>query len=78
MSIQYESYSSNDEGHEGHWAGIADPKMRNLHIQSLLLTQVVGIHILGPNAGEIIQGLAVAIRCGVTKEHFDDCAAWSR
>eukprot|EP00434_Breviolum_minutum_P042768 symbB.v1.2.038080.t2/scaffold5812.1/size23411/1 len=35
--------------------------------------KVVGIHILGPNAGEIIQGLAVAIRCGVTKEHFDDC-----
>ena len=33
-----------------------------------------GIHVLGPNAGEIIQGLAVAIRCGVTKEHFDDCA----
>jgi len=35
--------------------------------------KVVGIHITGPNAGEIIQGLAVAIRCGVTKEHFDDC-----
>lgn len=35
--------------------------------------KVVGIHVLGPNAGEIIQGLAVAIRCGVTKEHFDDC-----
>jgi len=35
--------------------------------------KVVGVHILGPNAGEIIQGLSVAIRCGVTKEHFDDC-----
>lgn len=35
--------------------------------------KVVGVHILGPNAGEVIQGLAVAIRCGVTKEHFDDC-----
>jgi len=35
--------------------------------------KVIGIHITGPNAGEIIQGLAVAIRCGVTKEHFDDC-----
>ncbi|CAJ1447092.1 unnamed protein product [Effrenium voratum] len=35
--------------------------------------KVKGIHVLGPNAGEIIQGLAVAIRCGVTKEHFDDC-----
>lgn len=35
--------------------------------------KVVGVHILGPNAGEVIQGLSVAIKCGVTKEHFDDC-----
>eukprot|EP00441_Pelagodinium_beii_P046912 CAMPEP_0197622188 /NCGR_PEP_ID=MMETSP1338-20131121/2567_1 /TAXON_ID=43686 ORGANISM="Pelagodinium beii, Strain RCC1491" /NCGR_SAMPLE_ID=MMETSP1338 /ASSEMBLY_ACC=CAM_ASM_000754 /LENGTH=482 /DNA_ID=CAMNT_0043191861 /DNA_START=37 /DNA_END=1485 /DNA_ORIENTATION=- len=35
--------------------------------------KVVGVHITGPNAGEIIQGLSVALRCGVTKEHFDDC-----
>lgn len=25
--------------------------------------KVVGIHLLGPNAGEILQGFAVAIRC---------------
>jgi thioredoxin reductase (NADPH) len=35
--------------------------------------KVVGAHILGPNAGEIIQGLAVAIKAGATKEHLDDC-----
>jgi len=34
--------------------------------------KVVGIHILGPNAGEIIQGLSVAIKCGLTKEILDD------
>lgn len=33
--------------------------------------RVVGIHYLGPNAGEIIQGLAVAIKAGVTKDHLD-------
>jgi len=35
--------------------------------------KVLGVHILGPNAGEVIQGLSVAIKAGVTKEHFDDC-----
>jgi len=35
--------------------------------------KVVGFHVLGPNAGEVIQGLAVAIKVGFTKEHLDDC-----
>mmetsp|Transcript_18380 Transcript_18380/g.58424 ORF Transcript_18380/g.58424 Transcript_18380/m.58424 type:complete len:484 (-) Transcript_18380:118-1569(-) len=35
--------------------------------------KVVGIHILGPHAGEIIQGLGAAVKAGVTKEHLDDC-----
>lgn len=35
--------------------------------------KVVGVHILGPNAGEVIQGLSVAIKAGFTKEHLDDC-----
>jgi len=30
--------------------------------------RVVGLHYLGPNAGEIIQGYAVAIKMGATKE----------
>lgn len=33
---------------------------------------VVGAHILGPNAGEVVQGLSVALRCGMTKAHLDD------
>ena len=33
--------------------------------------QVVGIHMVGPEAGEIIQGMAVAIRAGATKAVFD-------
>lgn len=35
--------------------------------------KVLGVHILGPHAGEMIQGLAVAIKVGFTKEHLDDC-----
>ena len=33
---------------------------------------VLGLHVLGPEAGEIVQGFAVAIKAGLTKEQFDD------
>lgn len=33
--------------------------------------RVVGIHMVGPDAGEIIQGMAVAVKAGATKTHFD-------
>lgn len=33
--------------------------------------KVLGVHMLGAEAGEIIQGLAVAIKAGATKAHFD-------
>lgn len=33
--------------------------------------QVLGIHMVGPDAGEIIQGMAVAIRAKATKAVFD-------
>ena len=32
---------------------------------------VVGVHMVGPDAAELIQGLAVAIKCGATKAQFD-------
>jgi glutathione reductase (NADPH) len=33
--------------------------------------RVLGVHMVGPDAGEIIQGFAVALRCGATKRQFD-------
>ena len=33
--------------------------------------RVLGAHMLGPEAGEIIQGLGVAVKCGVTKAQLD-------
>ena len=33
--------------------------------------RVVGCHMMGADAGEIIQGFAVALRCGATKAQFD-------
>lgn len=34
--------------------------------------KVVGCHMVGPEAGEIIQGLAVAMKAGATKQDFDN------
>lgn len=33
--------------------------------------RVVGVHMIGPDAGEIIQGIAIALRAGATKATFD-------
>lgn len=33
--------------------------------------RVLGCHMIGADAGEIIQGLAVALQCGATKRQFD-------
>jgi glutathione reductase (NADPH) len=34
--------------------------------------KVLGCHMVGPDAGEIIQGLAVALKAGATKQVFDE------
>ena len=33
--------------------------------------KVVGVHMVGPDAGEIIQGIAIALNAGATKSIFD-------
>jgi hypothetical protein len=34
--------------------------------------RVVGLHFMGPNAGEVVQGFALAVSMGATKQQFDD------
>ena len=34
--------------------------------------RVVGLHMVGADAGEIVQGFAVALKAGATKAHFDE------
>jgi len=34
--------------------------------------RVLGCHMVGPDAGEIMQGLAVALKAGATKRVFDE------
>jgi glutathione reductase (NADPH) len=33
--------------------------------------RVLGCHVVGTDAGEIVQGLAIALKCGATKAQFD-------
>ncbi|MGZ9042791.1 MAG: glutathione-disulfide reductase [Allosphingosinicella sp.] len=33
--------------------------------------RVLGCHMVGPDAPEIVQGIAIALKCGATKEQFD-------
>jgi glutathione reductase (NADPH) len=37
--------------------------------------RIVGCHVIGDGADEMMQGFAVAIRMGATKEDFDDTVA---
>jgi len=52
------------------------PAGTNCYVKVLVNKQdlkVVGFHILAPNAGEITQGIGIAMKCGVTKEQLDSC-----
>uniref|UniRef100_A0A3Q1F384 Thioredoxin reductase 1, cytoplasmic n=1 Tax=Acanthochromis polyacanthus TaxID=80966 RepID=A0A3Q1F384_9TELE len=33
--------------------------------------RVVGLHVMGPNAGDILQGFVAAMKCGLTKQQLD-------
>lgn len=37
--------------------------------------RIVGIHLFGPGSDEMLQGFAVAVRMGATKQDFDDTVA---
>jgi len=71
-----------ERGHEVHCYCSEFRPMRNTlsgrHSRSLMkmivdepTDRVLGIHVVGPDAGEIVQGFAVALRCGVTKGELD-------
>ena len=34
--------------------------------------KVLGCHMVGDDAAEIIQGFAIALKCGATKKQFDE------
>jgi glutathione reductase (NADPH) len=53
----------------------AKPKTRMKLVTVGEQRKVVGVHILGGGADEMLQGFAVAVRMGATKQDFDDTVA---
>lgn len=45
--------------------------LSNLNLSS----QVVGLHVIGEGADEMLQGFGVAMKLGATKADFDSCVA---
>jgi glutathione reductase (NADPH) len=37
--------------------------------------EVVGLHMIGPDAPEILQAAAIAVKAGLTKAQFDETVA---
>ena len=37
--------------------------------------RIVGLHVIGDGADEMLQGFAVAVKMGATKRDFDDTVA---
>ena len=37
--------------------------------------RVLGVHMIGPDAPEILQAAAIAVKAGLTKAQFDDTMA---
>ena len=52
-------------------SGKKEPTMMKLVVDKLT-DKVLGCHMLGDDAAEIIQGLAIAVKCGATKKQFDE------
>ncbi|MEY4762810.1 MAG: hypothetical protein RLZZ200_2666 [Pseudomonadota bacterium] len=53
----------------------AKPKTRMKLVTVGDTRKVVGVHLLGPGSDEMLQGFAVAVRMGATKQDFDDTVA---
>ncbi len=49
----------------------SDEKTLMKIIVDLATDKVIGVHIVGPDSGEIIQGIGIAVKAGATKKIFD-------
>jgi glutathione reductase (NADPH) len=54
-----------------HTLGESDERLFMKLVVDATSTRVVGAHMIGPEAGEIIQGVAIAVKLGATKAQFD-------
>lgn len=72
----YESYYKTSYLLDSIWTGHGPPRLFKsnwTHHNTALSRQerVVGLHVMGPNAGDILQGFVAAMKCGLTKSQLD-------
>jgi thioredoxin reductase (NADPH) len=60
------------EEDEQHKKYMKQPLLAKLIVDTSKQNQVIGFHYVGPNAGEICQGYALALKKGATVEDFDN------
>lgn len=70
QGIDFDVYESNFKAMKHTISGLPERTLMKL-IVSKSDDKVIGAHMVGPDAGEIMQGLAVAIKSGATKADFD-------
>ena len=54
-----------------HTMGASQEKIFMKLVVDAASQRVVGAHMIGPDAGEVIQGIAIAVKLGATKAQFD-------
>ena len=54
-----------------HTMGASQEKIFMKLVVDAASQRVVGAHMMGPDAGEVIQGIAIAVKLGATKAQFD-------
>ena len=54
-----------------HTMGKSEEKIFMKLVVDTATQHVVGAHMMGPDAGEVIQGIAIAVKLGATKAQFD-------
>lgn len=68
--IEYEAYLSRFTPMRHTISGIKEKTLMKLIVEKGS-QRVLGVHMVGADAGEIIQGIAIAIKAGATKADFD-------
>lgn len=51
------------------------PYVFEIGLINFKILKVVGVHIFGQGADEMLQGFGVAVKMGATKQQFDECVA---
>ena len=70
----YKTYTADFRPMKNVLAGRSERALYKMIVDGLT-EQVVGLHMIGPDAPEILQAAAIAVKAGLTKQQFDDTIA---